>query len=204
MDVAKIVGFVAGVLTMIAVLPQVRHTWRTKSTKDISLREAIRSRQNSSRPTGCSGRSREETMKPTLISLSMALVCALSFGCAGQLFTTSEMVMVSDIHMVVGRWDGIVEKRPLLINRGPVSLTIREDSLYIFIGVDFWEDRLLAGNGELVIRDGRLHTVTDEQHRAIMTLYKRGEEEVLIVEATNAAGKQFHVEFTRSPLPPLP
>jgi hypothetical protein len=114
------------------------------------------------------------------------------------------MVTVSDIHMVVGRWDGIVEKRPLLVNRGPVSLTIREDSLYIFIGVDFWEDRLLAGNGELAIRDGRLHIVNDEQHRAIMTLYKRGEEEVLIVEATNAAGKQFHVEFTRSPLPPLP
>ena len=38
MDVAEIVGLVAGILTTIAFLPQVRHTWQTKSTKDISLR----------------------------------------------------------------------------------------------------------------------------------------------------------------------
>ena len=38
MDVAEIVGLAAGVLTTIAFLPQVRHTWTTKSTKDISLR----------------------------------------------------------------------------------------------------------------------------------------------------------------------
>lgn len=141
-------------------------------------------------------------MRPTPICLFMALVCALSFGCAGQLFTSSEMVAVSDVHMVVGRWDGIVEKRPLLVDRGPVSLTIREDSVYVFVGVDFWEDRLLAGTGELTIRDGRLY-VEDGKVRAVMTLYKRGDENVLVVEATNQAGKQFHIEFTRSPMPPL-
>lgn len=141
-------------------------------------------------------------MRPTPICLFMALVCALSFGCAGQLFTSSEMVAVSDVHMVVGRWDGIVEKRPLLVDRGPVSLTIREDSVYVFVGVDFWEDRLLAGTGELTIRDGRLY-IEDDKRRAVMTLYKRGDETVLVVEATNAAGKQFHIEFTRSPMPPL-
>jgi len=37
MDVAEVVGLTAGVLTTIAFLPQVRHSWRTKSTKDISL-----------------------------------------------------------------------------------------------------------------------------------------------------------------------
>lgn len=141
-------------------------------------------------------------MRPTPICLFMALVCALSFGCAGQLFTSSEMVAVSDVHMVVGRWDGIVEKRPLLVDRGPVSLTIREDSVYVFVGVDFWEDRLLAGTGELTIRDGRLY-IEDDKRRAVMTLYKRGDENVLVVEATNQAGKQFHIEFTRSPMPPL-
>lgn len=38
MDLTTLVGLVAGILTTIAFLPQVRQTWRTKSTKDISLR----------------------------------------------------------------------------------------------------------------------------------------------------------------------
>jgi hypothetical protein len=112
------------------------------------------------------------------------------------------MVTVSDIQMVVGRWDGTVEKRPLLVGRGPVSLTIREDSVYVFVGVDFWEDRLLAGTGDLAIRDGRLY-IEDDKRRVILTLYKRGDEEVLVAEATNKAGQKFHIEFTRSPMPPL-
>ena len=141
-------------------------------------------------------------MKPTPIYLFMTLMCALSVGCAGQLFTSSKMVTVSDIQMVVGRWDGIVEKRPLLMDRGPLALTIREDSVYVFVGVDFWEDRLLAGTGELTIRDGRLY-IEDDKRRVILTLYKRGDEEVLVAEATNKAGKQFRIEFTRSPMPPL-
>jgi len=37
MDVAMLVGLVAGALTTIAFLPQLLHTWRTKSAKDISL-----------------------------------------------------------------------------------------------------------------------------------------------------------------------
>jgi hypothetical protein len=141
-------------------------------------------------------------MKPTPIHLFMTLVYALSVGCAGQLFTSSKMVTVSDIQMVVGRWDGTVEMRPLLMGRGPVALTIREDSVYIFVGVDFWEDRLLAGTGELTIRDGRLY-IEDDKRRVVLTLHKRGDEDVLVAEATNKAGKQFHIEFTRSPMPPL-
>lgn len=141
-------------------------------------------------------------MRPTQIHLFMALACALSFGCAGQLFTSSKMVTVSDIRMVVGRWDGIVEKRPLLMGRGPLALTIREDSVYVFVGVDFWEDRLLAGTGELTMRDGRLY-IEDEKRRVVLTLYKRGDEDILVAEATSKAGKRFHIEFTRSPMPPL-
>ena len=38
MDVTTFVGLVAGIPTTIAFLPQVRHTWETKSAKDISLR----------------------------------------------------------------------------------------------------------------------------------------------------------------------
>jgi MtN3 and saliva related transmembrane protein len=38
MDVTTFVGLVAGILTTIAFVPQVRHTWQTKSAKDISLR----------------------------------------------------------------------------------------------------------------------------------------------------------------------
>ena len=37
MDVAEVVGLTAGILTTIAFLPQVRHSWKTKSTKDISV-----------------------------------------------------------------------------------------------------------------------------------------------------------------------
>ena len=36
MDVAMLVGLAAGILTTIAFLPQLLHTWRTKSAKDIS------------------------------------------------------------------------------------------------------------------------------------------------------------------------
>ncbi len=36
-DYVTIVGFVAGFLTTIALLPQVIKTWRTKLTRDISL-----------------------------------------------------------------------------------------------------------------------------------------------------------------------
>jgi MtN3 and saliva related transmembrane protein len=38
MDATMLVGLVAGILTTIAFLPQLLHTWRTKSAKDISLR----------------------------------------------------------------------------------------------------------------------------------------------------------------------
>jgi MtN3 and saliva related transmembrane protein len=38
MDITTTVGMIAGVLTTIAFVPQVRHTWQTKSAKDISLR----------------------------------------------------------------------------------------------------------------------------------------------------------------------
>ena len=37
MDVPLLVGLAAGILTTIAFLPQLLHTWRTKSAKDISL-----------------------------------------------------------------------------------------------------------------------------------------------------------------------
>lgn len=37
MDYVTLLGFVAATLTMTAFLPQVIQTWRTKSTKDISL-----------------------------------------------------------------------------------------------------------------------------------------------------------------------
>ncbi len=37
MDIALFVGLVAGTLTTIAFLPQLIHTWQTKSAKDVSL-----------------------------------------------------------------------------------------------------------------------------------------------------------------------
>ena len=37
MDTATILGYMAGALTTIAFIPQVIRTWKTKSTKDISL-----------------------------------------------------------------------------------------------------------------------------------------------------------------------
>src|SRR4051812_41450596 len=124
-------------------------------------------------------------MNSTLISLSAAFVSVLTFGCTGNLLTPSEMVSVSDIHTVVGKWEGVVEKRPLLARRGPVSLTIREDAIYVYVGVDLWEDRLISGSGEMTIRDGRLYMAQDEHRHAVLTLHKRGDEEVLVVEATN-------------------
>lgn len=36
-EVAEAIGLMAGVLTTLSFLPQVRQTWKTKSTKDISL-----------------------------------------------------------------------------------------------------------------------------------------------------------------------
>lgn len=36
-EMAEAIGLMAGVLTTLSFLPQVRQTWRTKSTKDISL-----------------------------------------------------------------------------------------------------------------------------------------------------------------------
>lgn len=37
MDFTTLIGLIAGTLTTIAFLPQIRQSWRTKSTKDISL-----------------------------------------------------------------------------------------------------------------------------------------------------------------------
>jgi len=37
MELVNILGYVAGTLTTISLLPQVIQTWRTKSAKDISL-----------------------------------------------------------------------------------------------------------------------------------------------------------------------
>jgi MtN3 and saliva related transmembrane protein len=37
MDVVTALGLVAGTLTTVAFLPQVLQTWKTKSTKDLSL-----------------------------------------------------------------------------------------------------------------------------------------------------------------------
>ncbi|HEY7533582.1 MAG TPA: SemiSWEET transporter [Nitrospiraceae bacterium] len=36
-EVAEAIGLMAGVLTTLSFLPQVRQTWRTKSAKDLSL-----------------------------------------------------------------------------------------------------------------------------------------------------------------------
>lgn len=36
-EVAEAIGLMAALLTTLSFLPQVRQTWRTKSTKDISL-----------------------------------------------------------------------------------------------------------------------------------------------------------------------
>jgi MtN3 and saliva related transmembrane protein len=36
-EVAEAIGLMAGILTTLSFLPQVRQSWRTKSTKDISL-----------------------------------------------------------------------------------------------------------------------------------------------------------------------
>ena len=36
-EVAEAIGLMAGVLTTLSFLPQVHQTWKTKSTKDISL-----------------------------------------------------------------------------------------------------------------------------------------------------------------------
>jgi MtN3 and saliva related transmembrane protein len=37
MDIVKIIGLLAGILTTISFLPQVIQTWKTKSAKDLSL-----------------------------------------------------------------------------------------------------------------------------------------------------------------------
>jgi MtN3 and saliva related transmembrane protein len=36
-DLAEVIGLMAGVLTTLSFVPQVHQTWRTRSTKDISL-----------------------------------------------------------------------------------------------------------------------------------------------------------------------
>jgi MtN3 and saliva related transmembrane protein len=54
MDWVTALGLLAGTLTTVAFLPQVIHTWRTKSTKDLSL--------------------------PMLISFTAGVLCWLLYG----------------------------------------------------------------------------------------------------------------------------
>ena len=41
MDTATLLGLVAGLLTTLAFIPQVTKIWKTKSTKDVSLRTYV-------------------------------------------------------------------------------------------------------------------------------------------------------------------
>lgn len=97
--------------------------------------------------------------------------------------------------MVVGEWEGLINKDGATFSEGSVRLIIRANQTYLFAGQT--AAKVAVGSGDLERRDGRLVGNTDR--RAVsFTLYDHKGNAVVLVEATNHdTGERYRGELTK-------
>jgi hypothetical protein len=119
-------------------------------------------------------------------------------GCAGgspEKDPSWKLVPISDVHMVVGEWEGLVKKDHATLAEGSVRLIIRANHTYLFAGQT--ASKVAVGSGDLETQDGRLVGNTDR--RAVtFTLYDHKGNAVVLVEAINhETGERYRGELTK-------
>jgi len=131
-----------------------------------------------------------------------AVALGLLLGCAGgpdPQGPSWKMLPITEVHSVVGEWDGTVKKEHGTLVEGGGRLMIRDNSTYLFAGQT--TTRSAVGSGPLEVKDGRL--IGDTERRALtLTLYDHNGQEVIVVDATNhETGERYRGEFKRVPGP---
>ncbi|MBA5867484.1 MAG: hypothetical protein GDA67_12405 [Nitrospira sp. CR1.3] len=105
------------------------------------------------------------------------------------------LVPIQNLNTVVGEWRGVVMKERRVLPAGEVTLMIRDNGTYLFVGQTA-SDTVL-GTGTIEVREGRL--VGGSDLRTIAgTLHDKKGKALLFVEAANRqTGDRYHGEFSR-------
>ncbi|MGE3154870.1 MAG: hypothetical protein AB7G48_10730 [Nitrospiraceae bacterium] len=128
------------------------------------------------------------------------LVLGILVGCSGEPLykgPTWRLVEMTDLNMVIGKWEGTVKKEGSTFSTGSVYLMIHENATYQFVGQS--GENAAVGAGSLELRDGRL--IGNTRRRAVtLTLYDHAGRPVLAVDSTSReTGDRYHGEFTKVP-----
>lgn len=127
------------------------------------------------------------------------LVLGLSVGCSSgppQQGPPGNPVEITDLKMVVGRWEGIVKQDNSARVEGSVTLIISETGTYLFAGQT--AEHAAVGAGPLELREGRLIGET-RQRVVTFTLYDRGGRPTIVVKSTNHETRaRLYGEFTKT------
>ena len=126
------------------------------------------------------------------------VVIGLLTGCAGgshEKDPSWKRVPITDVQMVVGEWEGLINKDGATFAEGSVRLIIRANQTYLFAGQT--ASKVAVGSGDLESQDGRL--VGDTDRRAVrFTLYDHQGSAIVLVEATNhETGERYRGELTK-------
>jgi hypothetical protein len=126
------------------------------------------------------------------------LVLGISVGCSGEPLyqgPTWRLIEITDLNMVIGKWEGTVKNERSTFPEGSVYLVIHENGTYLFVGQS--GENAAVGAGPLELRDGRL--IGDTRRRAVtMKLYDHAGRPVMAVDSTNReTGERYYGEFTK-------
>ena len=126
------------------------------------------------------------------------VVIGLLTGCAGgshEKDPSWKQVPITDVQMIVGEWEGLINKDGATFAEGSVRLIIRANQTYLFAGQT--ASKVAVGSGDLESQDGRL--VADTDRRAVrFTLYDHKGSAIVLVEATNhETGERYRGELTK-------
>lgn len=105
-------------------------------------------------------------------------------------------VPIQDLNAVVGEWRGVLMKERRILPAGEVTLTIRDNGTYYFVGQTA-SDTVL-GSGHIGVRDGRLEGGSDLRTLS-GTLHDKKGKPLLFIQAVNRqTGDRFHGELMRT------
>ena len=132
------------------------------------------------------------------LRFSAGMVIGLLTGCAGgshEKDPSWKQVPITDVQMIVGEWEGLINKDGATFAEGSVRLIIRANQTYLFAGQT--ASKVAVGSGDLESQDGRL--VGDTDRRAVrFTLYDHKGSAIVLVEATNhETGERYRGELTK-------
>lgn len=105
-------------------------------------------------------------------------------------------VPIQNLNMVVGEWRGVVKQERRVLPAGEVTLTIRDNGTYYFVGQTASDT--VFGTGNIAVRDGRLEGGSDLRTLS-GTLHDKKGKPLLFIQAENRrTADRFHGELMRT------